>query len=192
MKSFNYRYIDQSVNNVYDNFMKQNKYFNKEQHHYFISIVTSPKNKDQEKFKKLLEKDYKNINIKSEEHFQAPVSCNQGCVPESDACSAEASSAESVDNSFFFKNPYCVSYCLHEFLEIDDGNGDGSGYEENKCIFRPKNYNDLNKNIEFKYSNITNKTTIKCLFPNNKHIFIKKRRVILPSFFLLKYRLQLD
>ena len=48
---------------INNNFMKQNKYFNKEQHHYFISIVTSPKNKDQEKFKKLLEKDYKNIDI---------------------------------------------------------------------------------------------------------------------------------
>lgn len=68
------KYIDNNINKninlskkfnnmINDNFMKQNKYFNKEQHHYFISIVTSPKNKDQEKFKKLLEKDYKNIDI---------------------------------------------------------------------------------------------------------------------------------
>lgn len=50
-------------NMINDNFIKQNEYFNKQQHHYFISIVTSPKNKDQEKFKKLLENDYKNIDI---------------------------------------------------------------------------------------------------------------------------------
>ena len=43
------------------------------------------------------------------------------------------------------------------------------------------NYNDLNKNIKFKYSNITNKTTIKCLFPNNKHIFIKTPKSELQS-----------
>lgn len=56
--------LSKKFNNMLNNnFMKQNKYFNKEQHHYFISIVTSPKNKDQEKFKKLLEKDYKNIDI---------------------------------------------------------------------------------------------------------------------------------
>ena len=48
---------------INNNFIKKENYFNKNLHHYFISIVTSVKNKDQEKFKKLLEKNYKNINI---------------------------------------------------------------------------------------------------------------------------------
>ena len=57
--------LSKKFNNMLNNnFIKKDKYFNKEQHHYFISIVTSVKNKDQEKFKKFLKKDYKNINIK--------------------------------------------------------------------------------------------------------------------------------
>ena len=52
------------TNIINNNFIKQNKYFDKNSHHYFISIVTSPKNNKQLKFKQHLEKDYKNIDIK--------------------------------------------------------------------------------------------------------------------------------